>query len=112
MDLTYLRLLIDERIPAGGTEADTSFTDAELVAIASNCNDDINLTASEVWRIKAGMVKTRIASYSLGEESVTYAGLQELYDHAVLMSAEYKKKGSPTAVFSQTPPDVLHEDDE
>lgn len=111
IDLTYLRLLTDERIPAGGSEADTSFTDAELTSITSTCSDDINLAASEVWRIKAGLLHDRMSSYSIGSESVTYL---EAYNHALALSEEYRKKSTarPATVFSQTPPDVLHSEDE
>jgi len=117
IDLTLLRLLTDERIPAGGTEADTSFTDAELTSITSKCGDDVNLAASEVWRVKAGLVKSQmgdIENYSLGEESVKYTTLQQRYDHALALSEEYRKKSTarPATVFSQTPPDVLHSEDD
>jgi hypothetical protein len=112
MDLTYLRLLIDERIASGKSEADTSFMDAELVAIATKCNDNLFLTASEVWRIKAGLLEDRIASYSLGSESVSYTSLQEAYARAIALSIEYKKKDSDNSgiakAFSRTPPNVLH----
>ena len=116
MDLTYLRLIIDERIVSGGSEADTSFTDEELTAIATQCENDLYLIAAEVWRIKAGLLQDRISSYSLGTESVTYAALREAYDRAIALSIEYKKKGSVDTdiarAFSQTPPDVLHSEDE
>ena len=116
MDLTYLRLIVNEKIPSGGSEADTSFTDVELVAIAAQCSNSLYLTASEVWRIKAGLLQDRISSYSLGTESVTYAALREAYDRAIALSIEYKKKGSVDTdiarAFSQTPPDVLHSEDD
>lgn len=113
MDLTYLRLIVDERIASGGSEADTSFTDVELIAIATQCENDLYLTASEVWRIKAGLIQDRIANYSIGSESVTYVSLLEAYNHAIALSMEYKNKGGNAAkVFSQTPPDVLHSEDE
>jgi hypothetical protein len=116
MDLTYLRLVIDERIASGGTEADTSFTDEELTVIATQCSNSLYLTAAEAWRIKAGLLQDRIANYSIGSESVSYVSLREAYDRAIALSIEYKKKGSVDTdiarAFSQTPPDVLHSEDE
>ena len=116
MDLTYLRLIIDERIASGGTEADTSFTDEELTVIATQCENDLYLTAAEAWRIKAGLLQDRIANYSIGSESVSYVSLREAYDRAIALSIEYKKRASVEAnasrAFSQTPPDVLHLEDD
>lgn len=114
IDLAYLRLLTSERIPAEGSEADTSFTNAELTAIISQCGDDVNLAASEVWKVKAGLIQLQIESYKLGEESVNYTKLQDLYKQAIELSDKYRKqsKFSAANVFSSTPPDVLHEDED
>jgi len=53
--VTRLRLLLGERIPVGGDETSTRFSDAEITNAYLFNAQDINKTMAELWLAKAGM---------------------------------------------------------
>lgn len=114
-NVEYLRLLLDERIPDGGTESDTLFSDSEINTVLSEQDSDLMAAASSLWRIKAGILQNHIKSYKVGEESITFQSLSDRFNMAVKLAEYYASKvvsGSGSLVYSIEKPDVLHEDDD
>lgn len=52
-DAQSLRQLLGERIPTGGTAADTLFSDQEITDLLTDSDNDHNLAAYHGWVIKA-----------------------------------------------------------
>lgn len=110
---TRLRKLIDEQVPAGGTEADTRFTDADL--------DELLLEASSIfgaasmgWTMKAGMLQREMGDverFTVGQESEQLVSLKDRLDYALKMAEKYaameKAQGPGSMVLRLTPPEVL-----
>jgi hypothetical protein len=118
-DLRRLRSWIAERIPEGGSEADTAFTDQELIEIAEGYDNLYNV-AAEAWRLKAGWVyegaggKGLAVEKSVGSEKLKFATPADRHAHFLEM-ADYYDSLAPTpegsvegsAVMAQEQPDVL-----
>ncbi len=85
-----LRILINERIPSGGTEADTRFTDNELALILVRCNYNIYAASAEGWYVKAGMFSMMIDV----DESGSNRNLSDIFKHALSMGDRYRKAGA------------------
>lgn len=107
-----LRALLDEVIPAGGTESDTHFSDAQLNVILERSRN-IYAAASEGWMRKAAMFQKEageIQSYSIGQESYTFAKATEMMEYALKMADVYGKmaaKSMGSAILRFKPPEVL-----
>lgn len=93
-----LRLLINERIPAFGTEADTKFTDDELALVLERMGMSLYAAAAEAWYVKAGMYELLIDT----DESGSNRSLDQVFRHAVSMGDRYarafKTEGDAIAV--------------
>lgn len=110
---TRLRRLLNEVIPAGGTEANTNFTDAELDLILME-SVDLYTAASSGWMEKAGMLQGDIEKYSVGNESYDLTSLKDRFNHALSMSKQYGEmadsdasKDSSGIMIRVCPPRVL-----
>lgn len=79
-----LRMYLGERVPSGGTEADTLFTDAELTYLLEQTNQSMNRAAAHGWAIKAAEYVNLIDMVEEGSER----RLSQRYKHARLQ-AEY-----------------------
>ncbi len=107
-----LRALLDEVIPAGGTESDTRFSDAQLNAILERSRN-IYAAASEGWMRKAAMFQKEtgeIQSYSIGQESYTFTKSTEIMEYALKMADVYGKmaaKSMGSTILRFKPPEVL-----
>ena len=107
-----LRALLDEVIPAGGTESDTRFSDAELNMMLKNARN-IYAAASEGWIRKAAMFQKeagKMQSYSIGQESYTFAKATEMMEYALKMADVYGKmaaKSMGSTILRFKPPEVL-----
>jgi hypothetical protein len=51
-DLDYLRGRLGERIPDGGTEAETMFTNHQLSDLIDRADGDMETAITEGWKIK------------------------------------------------------------
>lgn len=105
-ELLKLRRAIDERIPAGGTEADTNYTDAELSVYLDDVSGNFNLTASNIWLEKATQLAPKaggMTSYSVAGESYSFATSQEAFDHAMAMHKLYLSRVAPTLFMEANP---------
>jgi hypothetical protein len=114
--LGKLRAWIDERIPEGGSEAATNFTDAELQEMALE-HDNLYTLAAEAWRLKAGWVYSEgggVVEKSVGSEKLKLASPKDRYAYYLEM-ADYYDSLAPTlegavagsAAMEAEQPDVL-----
>jgi hypothetical protein len=95
--IVKMRRALNERIPAGGTEANTNFTDQELQELLTDNGDNTNLAVAEGWLLKAGWVQSGdIKSYNVNGESYTF-DKKEAYDLAMKQHELYSKRGRSTA---------------
>lgn len=65
---SHIRSLLGERIPVGGTEADTLFTDVEIISFFALGKENIRKSVYEGWLAKAAelsnLVDTAEGNYS------------------------------------------------
>jgi len=106
--ITWLRKVLNEPIPAGGTEADTFFTNAELTAMLEAHGGNKYFAAAEGWTMKAAAIQTEgLQAYTVGNEHYTYADKDKQYRQAMELSQFYRKQGRGTfgafAVEDETP---------
>lgn len=89
---TKLRRLIDERIPAGGTAADTRFDDDELDEILEAAST-LEAAAATCWERKASRAMSErggLEGSKAGDESHTFVKLSDYRDHCLRMAAQYR----------------------
>lgn len=108
-----LRKMLNETIPKGGTEADTSFSDKEIDDLLVQ-SIEVNAAASLGWTMKAGLLSERIEKYSVGEETYDKTTLKDMAGHALTMARHYAQlsKESPARkttgfILKVTPPEIL-----
>jgi len=109
---TKLRKLLDEPIPAGGSDADTRFLDAdidELLIEAANIYE----AAATGWTLKAGKIQRELGqlqSYSVGQERYEMTDPKVLMDYALKMAETYRKLAGNSVgsiILRFEPPEVL-----
>jgi hypothetical protein len=88
-DIDRLRMMLDEEIKSGQTEADTGFTDAQLLEIIDT-EPNMKLAAAVGWSIKAA----RAASLVDVAESGTTRPLSQRHKNAVLQARFYMDAGA------------------
>jgi hypothetical protein len=110
---TRLRKLLDERIPAGGFDVDTRFSDEDLDELLIEATS-IFAAASMGWTMKAGMFQAEMGDVeriTLGQESEQLVSLKDRLDFALRMADKYAAMAKATATGSLmlklTPPEVL-----
>jgi hypothetical protein len=87
-----LRVLIDEVIPVGGTDADTRFTDGEIDVYLMT-SDSLPEAAANAWMAKAAKVVSKsagILALSVGSERVQFSTPKDLADFAIKMAQYYR----------------------
>jgi len=107
-----LRKLINETIPANGTEANTQFLDSEIDDLLL---ESVNIygAAAAGWTIKAGLLQGKIEKYTIGQEQYTLTSIKDEYEHAITMAEQYKtvvqSSGSGTTgmMIKIKPPKVI-----
>lgn len=85
-----LRLLVDESIPAGGTDADTLFTDREIDLLL-NASPTLEQAAAAGWRLKAQrqMNPSAVVQARFGSESFTFVSPDKLAAFALDMAQRF-----------------------
>jgi len=107
-----LRELLDEVIPAGGTESDTRFTNTQLDRLLSRTSN-IYAAAAEGWTRKAAMLQRelgQIEGYSVGQERYDLRKLQDMLDYALKMAETYSRMAASSmgsVILRIQPPEVL-----
>lgn len=79
-----LRELLGERIPAGGTDADTLFSDDQIDDLLTR-NATMNEAAHEGWRIKAAELSDLVDT----AEGTSKRAMSDLHKHAIAMIESY-----------------------
>jgi len=107
-----LRKLLDERIPEGGSDADTRFSDADIDELLTDATN-IYGAAAAGWTLKAGMLQRelgQIESYAVGQERYDLAKASELLEYALKMAETYSRMAASSMgsmILCITPPEVL-----
>lgn len=85
-DSDVLRQHLGERIPLGGTDADTFFSDTEITQLLTDADSNVLAAAAQGWLMKAseyaGLVST--------SEGGSRVDLSDLHKHAVEMAKHYE----------------------
>lgn len=104
-DLLRLRRAIDDRIPAGGTDAQTDYTDEELSDYLVEFNGNINYTAAQIWLEKASASPSDggIQSYTVAGESYTMSSKGDAHNHAMSMYKLYMSRASTSLILPAGP---------
>ncbi len=109
---TKLRKLLDERIPEGGSDADTRFTDADIDELLIE-TANIYEAAATGWTMKAAMFQRelgQIESYAVGQERYDMRKLKDMLDYALKMADTYSRmatSGMGSMILRIQPPEVL-----
>lgn len=84
-----LRAYLGERIPAGGSDADTFFTDAEISNLLEDTGGLVRRAAAEGWQMKAAYYADLV---SVTEGNASRAA-SDMLDHALKMVKQYSGPG-------------------
>lgn len=108
---TQLRRMVDEAIPAGGSDTDTRFTNAEIDELLTDASV-IEDAAAEGWFRKAARAMSErggLESSQAGDEAFKFVSIEAYRDHCLAMYQAYKQRtpGVGSLVFELQPPDVL-----
>lgn len=98
--LAQLRLMVGERVPAGGTPADTFFSDDELTDMIVRHSGNMYLAASEAWGAKTA---DRANLHDI-TESGSERKLSQLFRNAKAMQDGYASAGINAAQNLISPP--------
>ncbi|RDY70317.1 hypothetical protein DXT76_13690 [Halobacillus trueperi] len=104
-----LRKLLNEKVPSGGSEADTNFSDGELDDLLKD-SPNVYTAASKGWTEKTALLQGDIEKYSAGDEQYTLTSLKDKMTHAMSMANHYRdmgKESSGGVMFRVRPPEVL-----
>jgi len=88
-EVANLRLLLGERIPAGGTETDTMFSDQELEVLIDG-SPSLEVASYEGWRMKAANF-ANLVNVTDGAASREFS---DLLDNALNMVKLYSRSSS------------------
>lgn len=95
--ITRLRQMVGERIPPGGDETATRFTNAEIQDFLDRTGNDQIRAAYEGWKVKAGLF-ANLASTTEGNASRLNS---DLFEHAKDMMRYYESL-NPSTVQGRT----------
>lgn len=101
-NLTLLRKLLNERIPADGSEDDTRFTDVDLQELLED-SANIYYAASEGWIMKAGMYQEEmqdIRRYVTGTETYDVTRLMHRLEYALSLADYYGRLAEGSGAHS------------
>jgi len=92
-DVTWMRQVLNERVPKDQTEEDTNFTDEELQGLLTSESNKY-YAAAQGWMLKAGKwLDGTIQSIRAGDEQTVFVDPAKAYDSCVKMSEHYKRLG-------------------
>lgn len=109
---TKLRKLLDERIPEGGSDSDTRFSDADIDELLSEAAN-IYEAAAAGWTLKATMFQReagQIRSYSVGQERYEMSNPKDLMEYALKMAETYSRMAASSigsVILKFKPPEVI-----
>lgn len=83
-----LRKLLNETIPADGSDANTNFLDPEIDDLLRDAAN-IYAAAATGWTMKAGLLQEKTESYSLGQEKYDMTSFKDQLAQALTMAEHY-----------------------
>lgn len=86
-DSDVLRQHLGERIPAGGTDADTFFSHAEINQLLADAGDNVVVAAYQGWLAKA----SEYANLVNTSEGGSRVDMSDLHKHALEMVKHYRE---------------------
>lgn len=92
--IVKLRLYLDEKIPPGGSQDDTRFSDTELEVLLDDF-ETIYGAASLGWSIKAAMIQKEMGDIEetrTGQETYRYVQLKDRLAHAQTMAEDFQRR--------------------
>ena len=107
-----MRRLLDERIPEGGSDSDTRYSDADIDELLSEAAN-IYEAAAAGWTLKATMFQReagQIQSYSVGQERYEMSNPKDLMEYALKMAETYSRMAASSmgsVILKFKPPEVL-----
>ncbi len=106
-----LRELLDEMIPAGGTERDTRFTNSQIDVLLTAASD-INEAAANGWTRKAARAMSErggLQESQAGNERLKFVTLESYRDHCLQMAEMFRglAPGRGSRLMAFDAPDVL-----
>lgn len=107
-----MRKLLDERIPEGGSDSDTRFSDADIDELLSEAAN-IYEAAAAGWTLKATMFQReagQIQSYSVGQERYEMSNPKDLMEYALKMAETYSRMAASSigsVILKFKPPEVI-----
>lgn len=107
-----MRKLLDERIPEGGSDSDTRFSDADIDELLSEAAN-IYEAAAAGWTLKATMFQReagQIRSYSVGQERYEMSNPKDLMEYALKMAETYSRMAASSigsVILKFKPPEVI-----
>lgn len=85
-----LRLFLSEKIPQGGSDTDTYFSDAEIENILEDTDGDVRRAAYIGWQAKAAYYADLVTV----SEGNAIRQMSDAYDHAIKMVKQFGDSGS------------------
>ena len=107
-----LRKLLDERVPEGGSDTDTRFSDADIDELLIDATN-IYEAAAAGWTLKATMFQReagQIQSYSVGQERYEMSNPKDLMEYALKMAETYSRMAASSigsVILKFKPPEVI-----
>jgi hypothetical protein len=95
----YLRQLIGEAIPPGGSEEDTFFTEEEITELLERNNSVVQAAAAEGWAMKAA----DYVQFVDAEESGSIRRMSQLFRQAYQMAQYYAQKADAANTAAGAP---------
>lgn len=97
-----LRRLVNEKVPTGGTFADTRFSDEDIDDLLNDA-DSIYASAAEGWRLKATLTDGpgETKEYSIGQETYKNTTSTEFASYCLQMAVMYDEMAAKTDNMSE-----------
>lgn len=80
-DAERVRRQLGERIPQGGTDADTMFTDQEILDLLTESGGDVEAAVAEGWKVKTAEAVDLVNT----QEGTSKRNLSDVHEHALGM---------------------------
>lgn len=110
-----LRRYTNEAIPAGGSAADTAFSEADIADLIAD-SDNLYAAAAQGWRLKAATLTAeagQIKKYSIGQETYERTTSSDYAAYCLEMASMYDgmsakiDAGAGSRILSVRRPDVI-----
>lgn len=84
-DAEIVRERLGERLPEGGNDSDTNFSDAQILDLLTRNGNVLDRAVAEGWSIKAGIYADLVDT----AEGTSKRSMSDLHAHALRMAEQY-----------------------